>query len=228
MHSKNPSTQFKFLNFITVTYVTVLLVSNTTAGKIISLNGFTTDAATLFFPVVYIISDILTEVYGYAKARNVLWIVIYSQVIMSLLYALVVIMPPALGFDANDSFIRVLSQIPRIVLGSLIAIFIGSILNDFILAKMKVLTKGKFLWTRTIGSTIVGQGADTIIFYLIAFYAVIPANLLVSSILFTWITKVIIEIFMTPLTYTLINRLKKTEQIDTFDTRTDFNPFILK
>lgn len=228
MQSKYPSAQFKFLNFITITYVTVLLVSNTTAGKIISLNGLTTDAATLFFPVVYIISDILTEVYGYAKARSVLWTVVYSQIIMSLLYALVVIMPPAAGFDANDSFSRVLSQIPRIVLGSLIAIFIGSILNDFIMAKMKILTKGKFLWTRTIGSTLVGQGADTIIFYLIAFYAVIPANLLATSILFTWITKVIIEVSMTPLTYALINRLKKEENLDTFDTRTNFNPFILK
>lgn len=228
MPSKNPSLQFKYLNFITVTYVTVLLISNTTAGKIVSLNNFATDAATLFFPVVYIISDILTEVYGYAKARNVLWIVIYSQILMSLLYSLVVLMPPAVGFDANDSFIRVLSQVPRIVFGSLIAIFIGSILNDFILAKMKILTKGKHLWARTIGSTIIGQGADTVIFYLIAFYTVIPDTLLISSILFTWIIKVIIEIVLTPLTYFIINRLKKAENTDTYDTRTDFNPFILK
>lgn len=228
MPSKNPSLQFKYLNFIAVTYVTVLLISNTTAGKIVSLNNFATDAATLFFPVVYIISDILTEVYGYAKARNVLWIVIYSQILMSLLYSLVVLMPPAVGFDANDSFIRVLSQVPRIVFGSLIAIFIGSILNDFILAKMKILTKGKHLWARTIGSTIIGQGADTVIFYLIAFYTVIPDTLLISSILFTWIIKVIIEIVLTPLTYFIINRLKKAENTDTYDTRTDFNPFILK
>lgn len=228
MPSKNPSLQFKYLNFITVTYVTVLLISNTTAGKIVSLNNFATDAATLFFPVVYIISDILTEVYGYAKARNVLWIVIYSQILMSLLYSLVVLMPPAVGFDANDSFIRVLSQVPRIVFGSLIAIFIGSILNDFILAKMKILTKGKHLWARTIGSTIIGQGADTVIFYLIAFYTIIPDTLLISSILFTWIIKVIIEIVLTPLTYFIINRLKKAENTDTYDTRTDFNPFILK
>lgn len=221
-------TNFKFLNIITIIYITVLLVSNTTAGKITSLFGFTTDAATLFFPVVYIISDILTEVYGYAKARMVLWMVIFSQVLMSLLYTLVVILPPAAGFDTNDAFSRVLGQIPRIVLGSLVAIFIGSLINDFILAKMKILTRGRLLWTRTIGSTIVGQGADTVIFYIIAFYAVLPANLLISSILFTWLIKVLIEISMTPLTYFVINRLKRAEKLDTFDNLTNFNPFIIK
>ena len=209
-------------------YITFQLVSDITAGKIVQLGMFTVSATVLYFPITYIIADLLTEVYGYSKARSVVWMVLISSVIAGIIYSIVVSLPPANGFDANDAYTRVLGQIPRILVGGWIAVFIGGILNDYILAKMKIWTKGKHLWTRTIGSTIVGEGANTILFYLIALYAVIPTNLLVSSILAGWLIKVIIEVVMTPVTYYVVGKLKKIENEDYYDTETNFNPLIIK
>ena len=220
--------QYKYLGLITALYITFQLVSNTTAGKIIQLGGFSLSAPILFFPVTYIFADILTEVYGYAKARSVIWMAFFCAAIMALLYSLVVFLPPAIGFDANDAYTRVLGQVPRIVIASLIAFWIGSILNDYILAKMKIWTKGKYLWTRTIGSTIVGEGADTILVFLIAFYGVLPMNLIYGLILSGWTIKVVIEVIMTPVTYKVIAKLKKVEGEDYYDTKTNFNPLIIR
>jgi len=219
---------YKYLGLITALYITVLLVSNTAAGKIVQLGVFTTSAPILFFPITYIIADILTEVYGYAVARSVLWMVILSNLVMALLYSYVVLLPPANGFDANDAYTRVLGQVPRLVIASLIAIFIGGIINDFIMAKMKVWTKGKYLWSRTIGSTIVGEGADTILVFIIGFYGIIPTDLLITAILSGWFLKVLVEIVMTPLTYFVVAKLKKRENEDFYDTDTNFNPLILR
>ena len=133
-----------------------------------------------------------------------------------------------MGFDANDAYARVLGSVPRILLGGWIAVWVGGILNDFILAKMKVWTRGKYLWTRTIGSTIIGEGANTVLFYVIALYAIIPNNLLVTSILSGWFLKVLVETIFTPVTYFVVNKLKKLENEDYYDKETDFNPFILK
>mgnify|MGYP001582537598 CR=1 FL=1 len=226
--NSTPSKSYKYLGFITTLYITFQLVSDITAGKIVQLGMFTVSATVLYFPITYIIADLLTEVYGYSKARSVVWMVLISSVIAGIIYSIVVSLPPANGFDANDAYTRVLGQIPRILVGGWIAVFIGGILNDYILAKMKIWTKGKHLWTRTIGSTIVGEGANTILFYLIALYAVIPTNLLVSSILAGWLIKVIIEVVMTPVTYYVVGKLKKIENEDYYDTETNFNPLIIK
>ena len=220
--------QYKYLGLITALYITFQLVSDVTAGKIVQLGFFTVSATVLFFPFTYIIADILTEVYGYARARSVVWMVLFSSVIAGLIYSVVVFLPPAVGFDANDAYVRVLGQIPRILIGGWIAVWVGGILNDYILAKMKVWTKGKHLWTRTIGSTIVGEGANTVLFYTIALYTVIPNGLLVTSILSGWFLKVGIEVVMTPITYKVIAKLKKVEGEDYYDTNTNFNPLIIR
>jgi len=219
---------YKYLGLITALYITFQLVSDITAGKIIQLGIFTVSATVLWFPFTYIIADILTEVYGYAKARSVIWMVLMSSVIAGIIYSVVVFLPPAAGFDANNAYVRVLGQIPRILIGGWIAVFIGGILNDYTLAKMKVWTKGKYLWTRTIGSTIIGEGANTFLFYIIALYNIIPTNLLWASILSAWLIKVAIEIIMTPVTYFVVDKLKKIENEDYYDYNTNFNPLIIK
>ena len=225
---KTPTKQYKYLGLITALYITFQLVSDVTAGKIVQLGIFTVAASVLYFPITFIFADILTEVYGYAKSRSVLWMVFFSSIIAGLIYSVVVFLPPAVGFDANDAYARVLGQVPRILIGGWIAVWVGGILNDYTLAKMKVWTKGKHLWARTIGSTIIGEGANTILFFVIALYTVIPTGLLVTSILSGWFLKVAIEAVMTPITYKVIAKLKKVENEDYYDVNTNFNPLIIR
>ncbi len=220
--------QYKLLTLLTVLNIVFQLVSDVTAGKIVQLFIFPVSATVLYFPIVYIISDIMTEVYGYARARRVLWLTLISSVIAGAVYQLVVYLPPAAGFDANEAYSRVFGVVPRILLGGWIAVFVGDILNNYTLAKMKVWTKGKYLWMRTIGSTIVGQGANTVLFYLIALYAILPNNVLVISILSAWLLKVAVETVLTPVTYYVIGKVKKIEGEDYYDKDTNFNPISLK
>lgn len=137
-------------------------------------------------------------------------------------------LPPAPGFKGNDAYTLILGQVPRIVIGAWVALFAGQFINDFVLAKMKILTNGKLLWMRIIGSTIFGQAIDTTLFYVIALYAIIPNDLLIQSILSGWFLKVAIEAAMTPVTYIAVNKLKKIENVDYFDRDTNFNPLILQ
>lgn len=220
--------QYKYLGLITALYITFQLVSDITAGKIVQLGIFTVSATVLYFPFTYIFADVLTEVYGYAKARSVVWMVLFASILAGVIYSIVVILPPAVGFDANSAYARVLGQVPRILFGGWIAVWAGGILNDYVLAKMKIWTKGKYLWTRTIGSTVVGEGVNTILFYVIALYAVIPTNLLVTSILSGWLLKVLVEVVMTPITYKVVAKLKKVEGEDYYDYETNFNPMKLE
>lgn len=216
---------FKYLGLITALYVTMQLVSDVTAAKIVQLWIFTISATVLYFPITYIFSDILTEVYGYAQARKVVWMVLGASVLSGLVYQLVVALPAASGFDGASAYARVLGSVPRILLGGWIAVWVGGILNDYVLAKMKVWTNGKHLWARTIGSTIVGEFANTVLFYSIALYAVIPNSLLFSSILSGWFLKVLVEIIFTPVTYAVVAKLKKAENEDCYDRQINFNPF---
>ncbi len=220
--------QYRYLGLITALYITFQLVSDITAGKIIQLGIFTVSATVLYFPITYIFADVLTEVYGYARARSVVWMVLVSSVLAGLIYQLVVWLPPATGFDANAAYVRVLGSVPRILLGGWIAVWVGGILNDYVLAKMKVWTSGKYLWTRTVSSTIIGEWANTVLFYSIALYAVIPNNLLITSILSGWFLKVLVEVIFTPWTYYVINKLKRLESEDYYDRDTNFNPLIIK
>jgi queuosine precursor transporter len=219
---------YKYLGLITTLYIAFQLISDVTAGKIVQLGIFTVSATVLYFPITYIFADVLTEVYGYAKARNVVWQAFLASIIAGLIYQLVVWLPPAMGFDSSDAYARVLGSVPRILIGGWIAVWVGGILNDYILAKMKIMTNGKHLWMRTIGSTIIGEGANTVLFYTIALSGILPNSLLVSSILSGWLLKVVVETVLTPVTYLVINKLKKAENEDYYDRNTDFNPLIIK
>ncbi len=220
--------EYKYLGLITVLYVTMQLVSDVTAGKLITLFGFAVSVTVLYFPFTYIFSDILTEVYGYGRARAILWVVVLCSVLAGLTYQLVVALPPAPGFTANEAYVRVFSQVPRILAGGWLAVFSGEILNDYVLAKMKILTRGRFLWTRTIGSTVVGQFANTLVFYVIGLYGVIPTTILVQAIVAGWLLKTGVEALMTPATYYVVGTLKRLEGVDYYDRETNFNPLIIQ
>ena len=203
----------------------VLLISNIASTKIIDIWKFTFDGGTILFPLSYIFGDILTEVYGYRQSRRIIWIGFASAFLMSLTLGLIGLIKPAQGWELQDAYMAILGQTPRIVAASLVAYFVGEFSNSYILAKMKVFTRGKWLAARTIGSTIVGQGVDTIIFVFIAFFGVYSNSLLLVIILSNYIFKVLMEAVLTPATYRIVNSLKKAEGIDYYDRDTDFNPF---
>lgn len=218
---------YKYLGLLTVLYVTFQLVSDVTAGKIVQLAMFPVSVTVLYFPVTYIFADVLTEVYGYAYGRRVLWTVLMCSVLAGLIYQLVVFLPPAPGFPNNQAYSVVLGQVPRILVGGWIAIFTGEILNDFVLAKMKVWSDGKHLWARLVGSTVAGQFVNTVVFYTIALYGVLPTELLINSILSGWFLKIVVEVLLIPITYWIVAKLKAIEGVDYFDRDTNFNPFAL-
>lgn len=206
----------------------MMIISNSTAAKITQFGIFTVSVTVLYFPITYIFSNILTEVYGYKQARRAMWILIFVQVLTAAIYQLVATLSPAPGFQGNDAFRLVFGQAPRIVIGGLIGLFVGQFANDFTLAKMKVLTNGQYLWMRTISSTIVGQFFDTTLFYTIALSNVIPTGFLIQAILSGWLLKSSVETIMTPVTYFVVAKLKKRENEDYFDRHTNFNPLVLQ
>ena len=218
-------TAYKYLELIILLDVALMGIVNVISGKIIQVSIFTLSAASLLIPITYIFGDVLTEVYGYKQARRATWFLFSITVLSAMIYQLVVFLPAAPGFEANEAYSLVLGQVPRIVIGGWAALFTGQFANDFILAKLKLLTNGKYLWVRTIGSTIVGQFFDTTSFYIIALANVIPTGLLIRAILSGWFLKVFIEIVMTPVTYYVVGKLKKSEKEDYFDKNTNFNPF---
>ena len=189
-------------------------------------------AGNIFFPISYIFGDILTEVYGYAKARKVIWVGFAAMIFATSMAQIIIHMPPYAGEPFNKVLQPALETVFgttwRIVVGSMVAFWVGDFINAFIMAKMKILTSGKHLWSRTISSTIFGQAADSIIFYPIAFYGIWDNETLMKIILFNFCFKVTVEVLMTPLTYLVVNKLKKVENIDHYDKTTDFNPFSLK
>jgi queuosine precursor transporter len=224
----NKSKQYKYLDLLIFLSITTMACVNVMAGKIVEIGIFTLSAASLCIPLTYIAGDLLTEVYGYKQSRRAAWILIFTSILTTILFQLAVVLPPAPGFKGNDAYIFVLSQVPRLVVAGWIALFIGQLINDFVLAKMKIAMKGRYLWMRTIGSTMVGQAADTSLFYLIALYNVIPNDLLIQSILSGWFLKVVIEVAMTPVTYVVVNKLKNIEKEDYYDRHTNFNPLIVQ
>jgi queuosine precursor transporter len=219
---------YKFLNFITSFFVAVLLISNITSTKVVEFGFFTFDGGTLLFPISYIFGDVLTEVYGFKEARKVIWIGFICAAMMSLIVWIIGILPSASEWTNQAAYDTILGTTPRIVLASLIAYFSGSFSNSVILSKMKILTKGKWLWTRTIGSTIVGEGIDSLIFVGIAFFGVYSMPLLISIFISNYIFKVGFEVVLTPVTYKVVAFLKNVEKVDTYDYETNYNPFILQ
>lgn len=220
--------RYRYLDIITAFFAAALIISNILSTKITALGPLSIDAGTLLFPLTYIFGDILTEVYGYKKARRVIWIGFISNLFIAIAIIIVAMLPPAPDWGNQKAFDAVLGLTPRLVLASLIAFLIGEFTNSFILAKMKILTKGKYLWSRTIGSTIAGELLDTIIFTLLAFTGILPSGLIISIILSVYISKLAIEILFTPITYFIVNKLKKSEKEDYYDYKTRFNPFTIK
>ncbi len=216
---------FRYFDVIMAFFVAVLLISNLASTKILSLGVFTFDGGTLLFPLSYIFGDVLTEVYGYQRARKVIWTGFGTALLMSLVLWVVQILPPAADWPNQQAYESLLGFVPRIVLASLVAYFAGAFTNAVILSKLKIKTDGKFLWLRTIGSTVLGEGIDTTIFCFIAFYGLFPNDVLLSIIISNYLFKTGVEILFTPVTYKIVGFLKKTEQVDVFDRGISYNPF---
>ena len=216
--------------FVAVTgiFITCLIVSNIIAVKIISVGGRNLPAAIIIFPISYIFGDILTEVYGYRTARKVIWLGFLCNLFAVIAIWLGGLLPSAPFWTDQTAYNSILGFMPRVLAASFIAYLVGEFANSFILAKMKVATKGRWLWTRTIGSTVVGQALDSGIFILIAFYGgAMGLGALGTMILTHWLVKVGYEVVATPFTYMIVGYLKKKEGIDTYDTATNFNPFLV-
>lgn len=219
---------YKYLSIISVFFVSVLLISNIASTKIVDLKYFVFDAGTLLFPFSYIFGDILTEVYGYKRSRSVIWLGFFMALLMSVVFIIVGKLPPAVGWDNQAAYDAILGLTPRIVVASLIAYFFGEFSNSFVLAKMKILTKGRWLWTRTIGSTVIGELVDSVLFILIAFLGILPNSLLITLIVSNYLFKTAVEVLFTPITYKVVRFLKQKEGEDYYDKDTNFNPFSIK
>jgi hypothetical protein len=210
---------------IAAIFVTCLITANIIAVKIISVGSVFLPAAIIVFPLSYIFGDILTEVYGYRWARRVIWLGFLCNLIFVFFAWVGQLLPAAPFWEGQEAYASILGYAPRLLIASFCGYLAGEFVNSFIMAKMKIATQGRWLWTRTIGSTIVGQGLDTSIFIIIAFAG--TPSFAPIMILYHWLAKTAIEALATPFTYTAINFLKKKERIDVYDYKTDFNPFAI-
>jgi queuosine precursor transporter len=222
---------FRYFDFVMAAFVAILLLSNVIgAAKLATLGGYTFGAGILFFPLGYVIGDVLTEVYGYARARRCIWVGFIALIFMAFMSWVVVSLPPAEGWTNQPAYDAVFGQVPRIVFASIVAFWAGEFVNSIVLAKLKVLTKGKYLWTRTISSTVFGQGVDSLLFYPLAFWGASGwTNDAVLTVMVTnWGLKVLWEVVLTPVTYAVVGYLKRREGVDVYDDHTNFTPFSAK
>jgi uncharacterized integral membrane protein (TIGR00697 family) len=218
--------QFRSFDVVMAAFVAILLLSNVIgAAKVSSLGGWEFGAGILFFPLGYVIGDVLTEVYGYARARRCIWVGFSALLFMAFMSWVVVSLPPAPGWTGQAAYESVFGQVPRIVFASIVAFWAGEFVNSYVLARMKIWTRGKHLWSRTIGSTIFGQGVDSLIFYPLAFWGVWDTSQVMTVLVTNWLLKVSWEVVLTPVTYLVVNKLKQHEGVDLFDEGTDFTPF---
>ncbi len=229
-----PTRTYRWFPFVTALFVTTLVTSNIIAVKLVSLFGLFVPAAVILFPVAYIFGDVLTEVYGYGRARQVIWTGFFCNLVAVIAIWLGGLLPAAPFWSAGNfstpqsaqqAYQAILGFTPRLLAASFAAYLIGEFLNSFVLAKLKIKTAGRFLWIRTISSTMVGEGADSAVFITLAFAGIIPTGGLIQAILSQWFIKTAYETLATPLTYLVVNALKKAESEDYFDRDTNFNPF---
>jgi len=213
--------------FVVAIFITCLIAANVAAVKLVEIFGLVLPAGTIIFPISYIFGDILTEVYGYRQARRVIWLGFFCNFIFVVTIWVGQVLPPASFWDGQKAYERILGYTPRLLAASFLAYLVGEFANSFVLAKMKIITKGRWLWTRTIGSTLVGEGLDSLVFMTLAFVGTIPAAALLSAILTQWLVKSAYEAVVTPLTYVVVNFLKRKEGLDVFDFGTRFNPLLL-
>lgn len=217
--------RFRYYDNLVHVFVVVLLVSNLVGAKICAIGPFRIAGAQLLFPVTYIFGDVFTEVYGYSASRRAIWIGFFASALLSLMGLLAVALPPAPNWHDQAVFAKVFGFVPRMVAASLAAFWAGEFTNSFVLAKMKLWTGGRALWSRTIGSTVAGQAVDSTIVMALAFGGTLPFSLIVNLIISSYLAKVLYEAAATPLTYLVVNFLKRREGLDAFDRNTNFNPF---
>jgi uncharacterized integral membrane protein (TIGR00697 family) len=217
--------RYKYLDSFITLFTVVLLVSNIVAAKFFAIGPLRVSAAQILFPITYIFGDVFTEVYGYAASRRAIWYGFFACFILVTLTYVAVVIPPAPEYTDQHAFEAIFKPVGRIVVASLLAYWCGEFANSFTLAKLKLLTGGKYLWTRTIGSTVVGQAVDTTVVMFAAFYGLRSVSTILRLIVAGYLIKVIYETLMTPVTYALVNYLKRTEGVDYFDRDTNFNPF---
>lgn len=231
------SHRFKYYDFVMTATVVIFVLSNLVgAAKLVELFNFqflsinfgAFGAGILFFPLSYVLGDVLTEVYGYARARRVIWAGFAAVLFMALMCWVVVTLPPAEGWEGQEAYEAVFGIVPRIVAASVIAFWAGELSNAFVMARMKVWSGGKHLWQRTIGSTVVGQGVDSLLFYPIAFLGVWDTGLVITVLVTNYVLKVAWEALLTPVTYRVVHWLKRAEGVDIYDRETDFTPFSVK
>ena len=235
MHAHAPR-QYRYYEFVMAAFVTVLICANLIGPAKISqielplVGTLIFGAGVLFFPISYVFGDILTEVYGYARARRVIWAGFAGLAFASFMAYVVVALPPAPFWKNQQAYEIAFGQAWRVAGASMIAYFCGEFVNSYVLARMKIATAGKWLWTRTIGSTIVGEAVDSALFYPLAFYGtgIIPNDRLIQVMLFQFVAKVAVEVVFTPVTYKVVAYLKRAENEDYYDRNTDFSPFTLR
>jgi uncharacterized integral membrane protein (TIGR00697 family) len=217
--------RFRYLDLLTIGFVVVLLISNLVGPKICRLGPLRPSAAEFLFPLTYICGDIFTEVYGYGASRRAIWLGFFAMAVLAAMGQLAVALPPAPEWHGQEAFATVFSVVPRFAGASLIAYWAGEFTNSYTLAKLKLFTGGRWLWTRTVGSTVTGQAVDTAVLILIAFGGVQPPAMLLRMVLSAYLIKVAVEVVATPITYLVVGWLKRAESVDTYDRRTNFNPF---
>jgi len=224
-HKHQSLRNFRYYDILVHIFVVVLLISNLVGSKICAIGPFRISGAQLLFPITYIFGDVFTEVYGYSGSRRAIWIGFFASGLMALMGLITVHIPPAPNWPNQYAFEVVFNFVPRMVAASLIAFWCGEFANSYTLARMKLLTEGRWLWTRTVGSTVVGQAVDTTIVMILAFGGTVNRSLILNLIVSGYLGKVLYEVLATPFTYLVVNSLKRAEGVDVYDTHTDFNPF---
>jgi queuosine precursor transporter len=220
--------RFHYYDLLVHIFVVVLLISNLVGQKVTAIGWFRISGAQVFFPITYIFGDVFTEVYGYAASRRAIWIGFMASALLAVLGLFAVWLPPAPEWHNQEAFKTVFDFVPRMIAASLIAFWCGEFANSYVMARMKLLTGGRWLWTRTVGSTVVGQAVDTVIVMVLAFAGTVPAGSIGKLVVSSYLGKVLYEVLATPLTYAVVNFLKRREGVDTFDRGISFSPFRLQ
>jgi hypothetical protein len=223
-NKSSPPTSFLFV-ILAAVFITCLITANIIAVKLIVVFDLVLPAATIIFPISYIIGDVLTEVYGFRRARQIIWLGFLCNLVVVLAIWVGQILPPASFWEKQRAYEQILGYTPRLLFASFVAYLIGEFSNSAVLAKMKIATRGRWLWTRTIGSTLVGQGLDSLVFITLAFVHVIPLGALATAIVTQWLFKSMYEVLATPLTYLVVHVIKRKEGVDVYDVNTRFSPF---
>jgi queuosine precursor transporter len=217
--------QFRYFLPLATVFVSLLIAANVLAQKLIAVGPYQVTAASIIYPMTYVLADVFTEVYGYAYARQVIWSALLCNILFAVLAEAAILLPSASIWGEQEQFAAVMGHTPQIVAASMASYLVGEFINAYLLARMKVWTKGKHLWMRTLGSTVVGQAVDTVIFTGIAFYGILTGSQMISLMITMYVLKVLYEVIVTPMVYLVTGFLKKREMVDVFDQTTNFNPF---